>query len=58
MIDSWKRNGLTEGTSYTWTVLSDIQDMPTVLDGSFFACLMSAEMTVWVSLLATFANIT
>jgi hypothetical protein len=26
--------------------------------GSFFACLMSAETTVWVSLPATLANIT
>ena len=26
--------------------------------GSFFACLMSADTTVWVSLLATFASIT
>ena len=36
---------------------SQVSDLYSSL-GSFLACLMSAEMTVWVSLLATFASIT
>ena len=36
---------------------SQVSDLYSSL-GSFFACLMSADTTAWVSLLATFASIT